>query len=391
MASHCKFCYLVIAFLLLSTLCVHSQETFYKATKNYYGKTDTVLTMDFSKISKPKSIDAFNPLFHFSPVRQDTTGTCWAFSTISYLESELYRLGKGKIKLSEMFVVYHEYLEKAKRFVKYKGNSVFEQGSEENAAILRIKQYGIVRQEDYTGLLPGYSKHSHGPMIREIKTYLKFVEKNGYWNEKLVLMNVKMILNEYMGEPPATITVDAHGEVTPLEYTTDILELPLDDYMDFMSFRYIPFYTKGEYRVPDNWWHSIEYHNVPLNEWYEAIKTAIEDGFTVAIGGDVSEIGKSGENDIAIIPDFDIEPRKINQDAREFRFSNDTSTDDHALHVVGFTHYDGYDWFLIKDSGYSAIKGKLKGYYFFREDFIKLKMLTFMVHKDAVKHLLNKF
>ena len=217
MSSYRKIGFLIISFLFFMTLCAHSQETFYKATKNYYGKTDTVLTMDFSKVSRPESIEAFNPLFHFPPVRQDTTGTCWAFATISYLESELYRLGKGKIKLSEMFVVYHEYLEKAKRFVKYKGNSVFEQGSEENAAILRIKQYGIVSQDDYDGLLPGQMKHSHGAMIKEIKTYLNFVEENGYWNEKLVLMNVKMILNKYMGEPPTTITVDGHGEVTPIE------------------------------------------------------------------------------------------------------------------------------------------------------------------------------
>ncbi|MBD3290306.1 peptidase C1 [candidate division KSB1 bacterium] len=381
----------IFILLFLLTLSSYAQDTFYKETKTYRGNIDTVLSMDFSKIPKPESVESFDPLFHFPPIRQDTTGTCWAFATISYLESELYRLGKGEIKLSEMFVVYHEYLEKARRYVKYKGNSAFAQGSEENAAILRIKQYGIVRAEDYDGLLPGQTKYSHGPMIKEMRTYLKFAEENGYWDEKLVLANIKMILNKYMGEPPATIPVTGSREVTPVEYATEVLELPLDDYMDFMSFRYIPFYTKGEYRVPDNWWHSIEYHNVPLPEWYEAIKTAIKNGFTVAIGGDVSEIGKSGENDIAIIPEFDIDPGKINQDAREFRFSNETSTDDHALHIVGYQHRGGYDWFLIKDSGYSATLGKFRGYYFFREDFIKLKMLTFMVHRDAVKDLLKKF
>jgi len=389
-----RFKGLIVLLLFWCPFCLAQDSpndvTFYKATTNFYGKPDTILTMDFSNVKRPTSIELFKPLFHLPPVRQDTTGTCWAFATISFLESELARLGKEPVKLSEMFVAYHEYIEKARRFVQFKGDSEFGQGSEENGAILRIKQYGIVRTSDYNGLLTGQNKHSHDTMFKEMKKYLNFIKENNNWDEKIVIKNIKLILNKYLGKPPATITVN-NKQITPLEYATNVLQLPLDDYVDFMSFKYVPFYTKEEYRVPDNWWHCKDYHNVPLAQWYEAIKQAIKQGYTVAIGGDVSELGKCGEFDIAIISEFDIDPSKINQDARELRFYNETSTDDHALHVVGFQRYKGEDWFLIKDSGYSATKGKFRGYYFFRGDFVKLKMLTFMVHKDAVKTLLNKF
>ncbi|MEE4311141.1 MAG: peptidase C1 [candidate division KSB1 bacterium] len=376
--------------LLISAGSLAQDRTFYKPTTTFYGKPDTVLSMDFEGIKSPSSPNSFNPLFHFPPVRQDTTGTCWAFAATSYLESELYRLGKGKVKLSEMYIVYHEYLEKARRFIREKGDSYLGQGSEENAALLRIGQYGIVRASDYSGLIEGQEHHSHGKMFKEIRKYLNFLKQNENWDEDMALANVSMILDKYLGPPPEKITVDG-VEMTPVQYATEALEIPLEEYVDFMSFKYIPFYTKGEYKVVDNWWHSGEFHNVPLDDWYSAVVRAVKNGYTVAIGGDVSEIGKYGEGDIAIVPEFDIPMKYIDQDAREFRFDNETSGDDHALHLVGYQRYAGQDWFLIKDSGSSATKGRFNGYYFYRGDYLKLKMLTFLVHKDAVEWLLKKF
>jgi len=367
-----------------------NDRTFYKPTTTYAGEPDTILTMDVSNISKPNSLESFNPLFHFPPVRQDTTGTCWSFATISFLETELVRLGKEKAKLSEMFVAYYEYVEKARAFVKTMGETYFDEGSEEISAIERIKQYGIVRASDYSGKLPGQIYYGHGPMFEEIENYLHYIMDYEYWDEDMVVENVKMILNKYMGKPPEKVKVKGKV-VIPLEYATKILQLPLNDYVDIMSFTYAPFYTQAEYKVPDNWWHCKDYYNVPLDEWYEAVKTTIKNGYSISIGGDVSEVGKIGGADIAIIPEFDIPVAYINQDARELRFDNETSEDDHLIHLIGYQHFDGYDWFLVKDSGYSATKGTFKGYYFFREDFVKLKMLTFMVHKDAVKELLKKF
>ena len=381
---------LIILFFSFSPLLFAQDRAFYQPTTNFYGKPDTILTTDFSKIKKPSSPQAFEQIFHFSPIRQDTTGTCWCFSTTSFLESEIYRIHKKEIKLSEMYTVYWEYVEKARRFIKKKGDSAFEEGSEDNAVINRIKQYGIVRESDYNGLLVGQTKYNHSKMVKEMRNYLKFLKKNSYWDEEIALSNIKLILNKYMGKPPETIQADSK-EMTPMEFARQVVNLPLDDYVDIMSFKYLPFYTQGEYKVPDNWWHCKAYYNVPLDEWYNAIKSAIKDGYSVAIGGDVSEPGRHGEDDVALVPNFDIPGKFINQDSREYRWYNHTSTDDHGMHLVGYTHYKGRDWYLIKDSSSSAFKGKYPGYYFFRDDFVRLKMLTFLVHKDAIKSLLTKF
>jgi bleomycin hydrolase len=178
--------------------------------------------------------------------------------------------------------------------------------------------------------------------------------------------------------------------MTPLEFFNQEMRLSVEDYVSWMSFRAQPFYTQGEYKVDDNWWHSNTYYNVPLNEWYGAIVNAIRNGYTVALGGDVSEPGKGRWDDICIVPTFDIPREYIDQSSREFRFYDKTTADDHGIHLIGYQKIDIWDWFLIKDSGSSAYEGLYPGYYFFRGDFIQLKMLTFMVHKDAVEALLLK-
>lgn len=372
-----------------SLICL-DQVVYKKRKVDDKKKEETYLSMDFSGIEKPTSPEDFNQYFHFPPLRQGKTGTCWSFSTTSFLESELKRLGKGEIKLSEMYTVYWEYVEKTRRFIREKGNSSFAEGSEHNAVIERMKKYGAVRASDYTGLLARKTEHNHRELVKEMKAYLNFLKKHNYWDEKPAISYIKTILNKHLGKPPETINVDGK-EMTPKEYLTNILQLPLDDYVAIMSLKSLPFYTKGEYKVPDNWWHSADYYNIPLDEFYNVILKAIKNGSTVALGGDVSEPGKSGEDDIAIIPSFDLSQECINQDSREFRFYNKTSTDDHAIHLVGHKKIGEHGWFLIKDSARSAFKGKFKGYYFYRDDYIKLKMLTIMVHKEAVPDLLAKF
>jgi len=359
-------------------------------TREIRGKERKYLSLDFSRIEKPGSLEEFTQYFHFPPIRQYRTGTCWCFSTISFLESEMKRMGKMEVKLSEMYTVYLEFVEKARRFIKEKGNSYVSHGSEHDAVTARMKEYGTMRASDYTGLLPGQTEHNHGELLREITGYLKFCKENKYWEEEKAIAYVKSILNKHLGKPPDTIEVNGQT-ITPKEYLEKVLELPLDDYVSFMSLKSLPFYTKGEYKVPDNWWHSKEYHNVPLDDFFNAIVSAIQNGYTVNIGGDVSEPGINGENDIALVPTFDIPRKLIDQDCREFRFTNRTSTDDHAIHIVGYKEMGDYSWFLIKDSGGGAQRGQFKGYYFFRDDYIKLKMLSFMVHKDAVQELLKKF
>jgi len=364
-------------------------EAVYK-TRKVGENQRKVFTMDFDRISKPKSLSEFSTHFHHPPVRQGRTSTCWCFATTSFLESELHRLNKTKIKLSEMYTVYWEFVEKARGFIRSRGEQLFTRGSEHNAVFLRMNQYGAVPLKEYPGLLETDEEYNHFEMYREIQKYLEFCRENQYWDEDKAITYVKTILDNYMGKPPEIINMGGK-EYTPKEYLDEVLKLKLDDYVSFISFLYLPFYSQGEFKVPDNWWHSKKYYNIPLDEFYSAITKALKNGFTAALGGDVSEPGKSGDHDIAVIPNFDIHPVFIGQDSREFRFVNRTSTDDHAIHAVGIKEDEPHTWILVKDSGRSAYSGRHQGYYFFREDFIQLKMLTFTVHKDAVADILSRF
>ena len=102
-------------------------------------------------------------------------------------------------------------------------------------------------------------------------------------------------------------------------------------------------------------------------------------------------LGMSLNTDVAIVPDFDIPSQYIDENARQLRFSNKSTTDDHGIHLVGYMTKNGKDWYLIKDSGSGSRDGNNKGFYFYSEDYVKLKIMDFMVHKDAVKDLLAKF
>ncbi len=342
----------------------------------------------------PNKFDIYKSYWHNSPVSQGNAGTCWAFSTISYFESEVNRITNQKVKLSEIYIVYWEFVEKAKAYVASRGSSLFDEGSEANAVTRIFKLYGDVPLESYTGLIGGKKYHSHVQMKAEMDAYLNSVKTSNAWNEEEVLSTIKSILNHYLGTPPTEVLVNGK-KLTPKQYLSDVLKIIPDDYVDILSIMQEPYYQKVIYDVPDNWWKSKDYYNIPLDEFISTLRSCIENGYTVAIGGDVSEAGFDSETQCAIIPSFDIPANSINDEARQFRFSNQTTTDDHGIHLVGFVDYKGERWYLIKDSGSGSRNNdpnaKEFGYYFFREDFVKLKMMNFTVHKDAVKELLKKF
>jgi bleomycin hydrolase len=366
-----------------------------------FGKTadsvkppDKRFKVDLTGKDIPTSVDQFTKYWYQPPISQGNTGTCWCFSTTSFFESEVYRLTKKQVKLSEMYTVYWEYVERAKGVVKSRGAIEIGDGSEANAVNRIWSIYGIIPESDYNGMLPGQTVYDHTKMFNELDTYLKSVKANSAWNEEIVIATVKSILNSYMGVPPTKVKVDGK-EMTPQEYLKNELKLNLDDYVDVMSLMEKPYYKQVEYVVPDNWWHSKDYYNVPLDDFMSIVKNALKNGYTVAVGGDVSEAGFEPTTQTAIIPTFDIPAEYIDESARQFRFSNGSTTDDHGLHIVGYYVKNGTTWFLVKDSGASsrnAGKGsKNFGFYFFREDYVKLKMMDFMVHKDAMKDVLQKF
>jgi bleomycin hydrolase len=360
------------------------------------AKTKKSFKADASEFSIPSNRDEYKQVWHNEPVSQGSTNTCWSFSTTSFLESEVYRLNGKKVRISMMFTVYNEYLERAHTWVQKRGNVYIGEGSEANAVTKIWKKYGCLPFESYSGLLPGQTFYAHDKLFEEIKSYLEFVRKNNLWDEEAVISNVKSIMHHYMGIPPASVTIDG-SSYTPLQYMKDYLKMNPDDYCDLLSYLQQPFWEKVEYEVPDNWWHNKDYHNVPLADFMKVVKTSIQKGYSFSIGGDVSEAGFLAiDANAAIVPSFDIPSSAINDEARQFRFSNETTTDDHGMHVVGYLEKNGITWFLVKDSGAgSRTGGKEKnrnfGYYFFHEDYVKLKMMDIMVHKDMLKEILPKF
>ncbi|WP_205461973.1 C1 family peptidase [Mangrovibacterium lignilyticum] len=357
----------------------------------------TRLTMDQSGYDLPNNVSLYERQWANPVISQGNTGTCWDYSTLSFYESEIFRTTGKKVKLSEMYVAYHEYLAKAQRFIEQRGNSLFDEGSEGNAVARIALAYGLMPESEYTGLINGHKYHDHSKMMEEMSGYLNALKTSNGWNEKAALETIASIMNHYMGVPPTSFKVDGKA-YTPMTYMTDYLKLDPNDFVEILSYKQKPYWQQVEYTVPDNWWHNADYYNVPLDVYMAIVKKAIREGYTMSIGGDVSEAGFLRDTQCAMIPDFDIPSAYINEDARAFRFDNETTTDDHGMHLVGFVenyNKDGKDWYLIKDSSSgsrnNAPNAPEFGYYFFSQDYMKLKMMGFTIHKDAVKDILKKF
>lgn len=357
--------------------------------------TGHIFKVNPAEFKLPSSRDGFTTYWHNETISQGNTNTCWSFSTTSFLESEIFRLSGQKVKLSMMHTVYYEYIERAINWVKTRGKMEFGEGSEANAVTKIWKKYGVVPYDSYTGFLPGQTVYNHSVMFDELKKYVEFVKANNLWDEDAVIANFKSILGHYMGEPPTAVTIEGR-QLTPKQYMSEVLKINPDNYVSLLSYMQQPYWKQVEYEVPDNWWHSKEYYNVPLEDYMSIIKKSITSGYTLAIGGDVSEAGyMSREANAAVVPSFDIPSEKIDENARQFRFSNETTTDDHGLHMVGYKMIDNVMWFLIKDSAAGCRQGskdnKNFGYMFYHPDYVKLKMMDFMVHKDMVKDILPRF
>lgn len=355
----------------------------------------SVFKVDVKKIGwYPKSVDEFTAWWKNIPVSQGNTSTCWSYSTTSYFETEVYRQTKQIVKISEMYTTYCEYIEKARGYVKSRGSSLFEEGSEGNAVVRIYKMYGAVPLEQYSGLLPGQTYHNHQKMFAEMKSYLTSVKESNAWNEEEVILTIKAIMNHYMGVPPEVVNVNGKL-ISPKKYLTEVLKLNMDEYIDITSIMSKPYWKQVEYEVPDNWWHDSSYYNVPLDDYMAIVKKSVRDGFTIMIGGDVSEPGFDPWNQIAIVPTFDIPSAYIDESARMIRFANGNTTDDHGMHLIGYLEKDGKDWYLVKDSGSGSRncgkESKNFGYYFMHEDYVKLKMMGILIHKDSVRDVLKKF
>ncbi|MDR2556393.1 MAG: C1 family peptidase [Bacteroidales bacterium] len=340
---------------------------------------------------------------------QNKSGTCWSFSAISFLESELLRKGKGEYDLSDMYPVYDCFLRKADKYVRLHGECAFPFGGASSDVFDVLRGSGLMPESVFGGLNYDKDKHDHSEMNRALKAYLDAVVKGKeittVWKKAYTA-----ILNTYLGEAPAQFTENGKT-YTPKSYV-QALGLNADDYVVLTSYTHHPFYTQYEKDVPDNWNHGMVY-NIPLDEIMEIAQNSIDKGYTFVWGGDVSEKGFSWKNGIAIIADEESEdvkgsdrdkwesmndrertdaaykfekivPEKnITQEIRQKDYDTWQSTDDHGMHITGTAQdKNGNKYFKVKNSW--NISNPLHGYLYMSIPFFKDKMLDITVNKDVI-------
>lgn len=369
------------------------QHTIVKSVKGEFdAKEQTKLKVDDNN-EYPTDPSLYKTVWYNNLISQGNTGTCWSFSTSSFMESEVKRITGKEVDISEMYTVYWEYVERMKYFVQNKGEMHLGEGSETNAIPKIMELYGTVPYESYKGKRNHEEFHNHELMFEKIQELFTSIKDNKDWDEQKAVNNIKIVLNRFIGEVPKEVIINGIT-MSPKEYLAS-LKIEPSKYVNFMSLMEAPYYKKTVYDVPDNWWRSDDYNNVPLEDFIMVIKESLKNGYSISIGGDVSEPGFDKITQTAIIPKFDIESKYINESSRQLRFTNGATTDDHAMHLVGYYEKEnGENWFLIKDSGSGSRNGKVDGeqfgYYYMNEDYIKLKMMTITVHQDAVKKILEK-
>ena len=345
---------------------------------------------------------------------QYRSGTCWCFSALSFVESEILRTKGVEVDLSEMFVVGKSYRDRAVKYVRLDGHLNFAAGSSFGDVLHVIDDYGIVPQEAMPGFNYGTDKPEHNELDAALKGYVTAIAKNP--NKKLTtawLNGFDGIVEAYFGEYPETFTV-AGAEYTPESYR-DYLGINYDDYVNISSFTHHPFYEPFIIEVCDNWrWDSA--YNLPIDEMMEVMYNAIEKGYTIAWGSDVSEKGFTRDG-LAVMPVEEQkaaagsdqerwvgkakdEPKEevktelpkemtITQEMRQEGYDNKTTTDDHGMHIYGVAKdQNGTQYFMVKNSWGET--GKYKGIWYASDAFVRYKTLNIVVHKDALPKDIKK-
>jgi hypothetical protein len=347
-----------------------------------------------------------------TPVKnQAATGTCWCFATTSFIESELLRKGKGEYDLSEMWIIRYNYVDRLKDNFIQQGKGNLGPGSVGHDWMVEFTKNGIVPDDVYTGLNYSLSNHNHG----ELQSFVNAIaavpvqrkkESDQYFNI------VDAVLDTYLGKVPQTFTYKGVG-YTPKSFSSSLGINP-DDYIEITSFTFFPFYTQGVVPIPDNW-RKLNYYNIPLDELISVIDYSLNNGYTVAWDGDVSEKGFSHAKGVAIIPEVEktdqysaadkarlgkmtVEERtteaykfnkpfpevKVSQEFREEGYDNKKTTDDHLMHLTGIVKdQNGTKYYITKNS-WGTERNPFGGYLNMSENYVRAKTIAIMVHKNAI-------
>lgn len=343
--------------------------------------------------------------------------TCWSYSTIAMLESELIRTGKREYDLSEAFIVRHTYGEKAKQYVRFQGKINFAGGGAFHDVLDVIRKHGIVPNNVYSGITTDDENFNHGEMDEVFRSYVDGVIKNK--NKKLSpvwFKGFEGLLDAYLGEIPQNFKYKGK-EYTSVSFA-ETLQLNLDDYVEIGSYTHHPFYKEFVIELPDNWALGA-IHNIPLDEMMEIIDFALDHGFTVGWGADISEKGFSWTNGIAVVPDEDpvdlsgtererweklsdkekekqlfsfskpMPEKKVTQEMRQVAFDDYSTTDDHGMQIIGKAKdQNGNPYYIVKNSW--GTDSKYQGFFYVSIPYVRLKTIDIIVNRKGIPEKTGK-
>ncbi len=319
---------------------------------------------------------------------QGSTGTCWSFSTLSFLESELMRMGQGQQDLSEMFVVRNIYKDKAQNYLLRQGSASYGEGSLSHDVMKVLKYQGLMPEAIYSGKTKKDTIHNHGKLVNETKKLL-----DGFVKKKNKTTNWRAeygaLLDQHLGGVEDTFVYEGKT-YTPQTYATS-LGINHEDYVTLTSYTHHPFYDSFILEIPDNYSNGA-YWNIPMEELMAIIDTALHNNYTIAWDGDVSEKSFSARSGMAILPtditrtDLFDQPGaeiEVTQELRQSTFEDFSTTDDHLMHLIGVAHDQVGNKYYITKNSWGQI-GEFNGYLMMSEAFVKLKTVGIMVHRDMI-------
>ncbi len=332
---------------------------------------------------------------------QGKTGTCWSFSTSSFLESEIYRLTKKDINISEMYSVRSTYPKKAWNYVMRQGKTQFSEGGLSHDIINALKTDGLVPESAFTGLFGSQIEYDHHKIVPALKTILDAYIKNDVHSK---FPNWKKatdsVLDKEIGKKITSFTYK-NKKYTPLSFLK-MTKIDPDDYITLTTYTHQPYYGTFILNIPDNFSNG-SFYNIPLDDFAYAIDLALKKGFTLALDIDVSEKSFSAKYGIAILPKKEndiqkgmteiIEEVEVTPTVRQNEFENYNTTDDHLMHIVGLVKDQKNNlYYKVKNSwGNNSQRVGNNGFVYISKAYVKMKAISILVHKDALsKHLKNK-
>lgn len=366
-----------------------------------HAQDDLIKKIDANKSDSAKKKFVFTDVLNVertSVKNQASSGTCWSYSTNSFLESEMIRMGKKPVDIAEIFTARCVYKDKADNYVRMHGDASWGDGGACHDVINMYRKYGAMPQEAYTGLQYGTDKNKFAEMQGILKAMLDVVIKNP--NGKLTPSWKKAfngVLDAYLGKVPKTFMYKG-VEYTPRSFADEVVGINPDDYVELSSFSDQPYYQQTMLMVPDNWSYDKVY-NIKMKEMTDIIDYALSKGYSISWATDVSEKYFSWKNGVAYVPEKEWEDmseveqksifngpqpeRKITEAMRQEAFDNYTTTDDHGMHIVGIAKdQNGKEYYIVKNSW--GEKNDHKGYLYVTKAYVQYKTTAFLLHKKGI-------